>query len=143
MSSKPSCRSGNAIGIGTKPASVDNHARRDSLGTRGPGAQAQTKLGQNLGQYFGKLVRSAIWVRMHRFSAQTEPWRPKTDQIPFLGNQLWGNIGHILANFMETIGLWIQMAWLKRCAPKNDPENRWNFVEWTNDGPKLTLLLSV
>ena len=106
--------------------------------TRGPGAQARTKLGQNLDRDFGKLVRSAIWVRMHRFSAQTEPWRPKTAQIPFLGNQLWVYVGQILANVLETAVLWVQMVKLKRCAPKNDAENRWNFVKWTNGDPKST-----
>ena len=66
-----------------------------------------------------------------------EPWRAKTPQISFLGNQLWGNIGHILAKFMETIGLWLQMVMLKRCEPENDSENRWIFGKWTNDDPML------
>ena len=39
---------------------------------------------------------------------------------------------------METMGLWLQMVMLKRCAPKNDSENRWNFVKWTNGDPKTT-----
>ena len=47
-------------------------------------------------------------------------------------------VGHILANLLETTVLWVQMAMLKRCALKNDPENRWNFVKWTNGGPNLT-----
>ena len=28
------------------------------------------------------------------------------------------------------------MVMLKRSAPKNDPENRWNFGKWTNGDPK-------
>ena len=103
-------------------------------------AQGQ-KLGQNLGRIFGKLVRSAIWVRMHRFSAQTEPWRPKTGQIPFSENQTWAYLGHILPNLPETTALCVEMARLKRCALKNDAENRWNFVKWTNGDPKSTRTL--
>ena len=56
-----------------------------------PRAKNWTK---KLSQIFGKLVRSAIWVRMHRFSAQTKPWRAKTAQIPFVLGQAsaeWGS----------------------------------------------------
>ena len=83
-------------------------------------------------------VSGAIWIHLDRFPAQTEPWRPKTTQISFLGNQIWVYAGHILPNLLETVVLWVQMVKLKRCAPKNDAENRWNFVKWTNGDPKST-----
>ena len=59
---------------------------------------------------------------------------------PNLGRswQIWGYVGNSCVNLLETMYKWLQMAMLKRCAPKNDPENRWNFVKWTNGDPKTT-----
>ena len=47
-------------------------------------------------------------------------------------------VGNMFINLLETVRKWTQMAKLKRCAPKNDAENRWNFVKWTNGDPKST-----
>ena len=59
---------------------------------------------------------------------------------PNLGRswQIWGYVGNVLVNLLETMQEWLQMAMLKRCAPKNDSERRWIFVKWTNDDPKAT-----
>ena len=59
---------------------------------------------------------------------------------PNLGKswQIWGYVVNILPNLVETMYIWTEMTKLKRCAPKNDAENRWNFVKRTNGDPKTT-----
>ena len=79
-----------------------------------------------------------IWIHLDWFPAQTKPWRPKTGHSSLLANQIWVFVEHILRHLLETMDTWVQMAMLKRRALKNDPDNRWNVVKWTNGGPNLT-----
>ena len=97
------------------------------------------KLGPNLVRDFEKLVRSGA-----RFGSGCTGFQPKWSHgdpkqpNSFLGNRIWVYVGHILPNLLETAVLWVQMVKLKRCAPKNGAENRWNFVKWINGDPKST-----